>query len=56
MKKWFGDITLNTIFRMVVGKRFSTAFDGLVPVSVVVGFGRPPEGDEEDSETNRRGV
>ncbi|XP_022138438.1 cytochrome P450 CYP82D47-like [Momordica charantia] len=27
MKTWFGDVTLNTIFRMVVGKRFSTAFD-----------------------------
>ncbi|XP_038897312.1 cytochrome P450 CYP82D47-like [Benincasa hispida] len=28
METWFGDITLNTIFRMVVGKRFSTAFEG----------------------------
>lgn len=28
MEAWFEDITLNTIFRMVVGKRFSTAFEG----------------------------
>ncbi|XP_038896981.1 cytochrome P450 CYP82D47-like [Benincasa hispida] len=28
MKTWFGDIILNTIFRIVVGKRFSTAVDG----------------------------
>lgn len=28
MKKWFADITLNTIFRMVVGKRFAIAFEG----------------------------
>ncbi|XP_023535456.1 cytochrome P450 CYP82D47-like [Cucurbita pepo subsp. pepo] len=28
MKTWFGDITLNTIFRIVVGKRFSTAVEG----------------------------
>ncbi|XP_022150894.1 cytochrome P450 CYP82D47-like [Momordica charantia] len=28
MTTWFGDITLNTIFRIVVGKRFSTAFEG----------------------------
>ncbi|KGN59915.1 cytochrome P450 CYP82D47 [Cucumis sativus] len=28
MNTWFGDITLNTIFRMVVGKRFSMAMDG----------------------------
>ncbi|XP_023523452.1 cytochrome P450 CYP82D47-like [Cucurbita pepo subsp. pepo] len=28
MKTWFGDITLNTIFRVVVGKRFSTAVEG----------------------------
>ncbi|XP_022137974.1 cytochrome P450 CYP82D47-like [Momordica charantia] len=28
MKAWFGEVTLNTIFRMVVGKRFSTAFEG----------------------------
>ncbi|XP_038899680.1 cytochrome P450 CYP82D47-like [Benincasa hispida] len=27
MKKWFQDITLNTIFKMVIGKRFTTAFD-----------------------------
>ncbi|XP_038898814.1 cytochrome P450 CYP82D47-like [Benincasa hispida] len=27
METWFGDITLNSIFRMVVGKRFSTAFE-----------------------------
>ncbi|KGN59913.1 cytochrome P450 CYP82D47 [Cucumis sativus] len=27
MKKWFVDITLNTMFKMVIGKRFSTAFD-----------------------------
>ncbi|XP_038899384.1 cytochrome P450 CYP82D47-like [Benincasa hispida] len=28
MKTWFGDITLNTVFRIVVGKQFSTAVDG----------------------------
>ncbi|XP_023516810.1 cytochrome P450 CYP82D47-like [Cucurbita pepo subsp. pepo] len=28
MKTWFGDLTLNTIFKMVVGKRFSTDFEG----------------------------
>ncbi|XP_022940488.1 cytochrome P450 CYP82D47-like isoform X2 [Cucurbita moschata] len=28
MKNLFADITLNTIFMMVIGKRFSTAFDG----------------------------
>ncbi|KAE8651314.1 cytochrome P450 CYP82D47 [Cucumis sativus] len=28
MEKWFGDITLNTIFKMVIGKRFSTTFEG----------------------------
>ncbi|XP_022138580.1 cytochrome P450 CYP82D47-like [Momordica charantia] len=28
MKKWFGDLTLDTIFRIVVGKRFSAAFNG----------------------------
>lgn len=27
MTMWFGDISRNTIFRMVVGKRFSSAFD-----------------------------
>ncbi|KAA0032725.1 cytochrome P450 CYP82D47-like [Cucumis melo var. makuwa] len=27
MKTWFGDITLNTISRIVVGKKFSTAVD-----------------------------
>ncbi|XP_023523574.1 cytochrome P450 CYP82D47-like [Cucurbita pepo subsp. pepo] len=28
METWFGEIALNTIFRMVVGKRFTTAFEG----------------------------
>ncbi|XP_023535448.1 cytochrome P450 CYP82D47-like [Cucurbita pepo subsp. pepo] len=28
MRAWFGDVSLNTIFRMVVGKRFSTVFEG----------------------------
>lgn len=28
MNTWFGDITLNTIFRIVIGKRFSTEVDG----------------------------
>ncbi|XP_038903388.1 cytochrome P450 CYP82D47-like [Benincasa hispida] len=28
MKSWFEDITLNTMFRMVVGKRFSTDLEG----------------------------
>ncbi|XP_022935743.1 cytochrome P450 CYP82D47-like [Cucurbita moschata] len=28
MRTWFGDATLNTIFRMVMGKRFSTVFEG----------------------------
>lgn len=26
--KWFGELTLNTIFWVVVGKRFSTGFEG----------------------------
>ncbi|XP_022940482.1 cytochrome P450 CYP82D47-like isoform X3 [Cucurbita moschata] len=28
METWFGEMALNTIFRMVVGKRFTTAFEG----------------------------
>ncbi|XP_038899668.1 cytochrome P450 CYP82D47-like [Benincasa hispida] len=28
MKTWFGELTLNTIFRMVTGERFSRAFKG----------------------------
>ncbi|KAL0553575.1 hypothetical protein IC582_007475 [Cucumis melo] len=28
MKNWFGELTLNTIFRMVLGKRFSTTVEG----------------------------
>ncbi|XP_038905619.1 cytochrome P450 CYP82D47-like [Benincasa hispida] len=28
MKNWFGELTLNIIFRMVVGKPFSTAYEG----------------------------
>ncbi|XP_022137230.1 cytochrome P450 CYP82D47-like [Momordica charantia] len=28
MNAWFRDLTLNTIFKMVIGKRFSTAFEG----------------------------
>ncbi|XP_022935741.1 cytochrome P450 CYP82D47-like [Cucurbita moschata] len=28
MRKWFGDLSLNTIFRMMVGKQFSTDLEG----------------------------
>lgn len=28
MKTWFGELTLNTIFRMVIGETFSRAFEG----------------------------
>ncbi|XP_022976386.1 cytochrome P450 CYP82D47-like isoform X1 [Cucurbita maxima] len=28
MRTWFGDVSLNTIFRMVVGNRFSAVFEG----------------------------
>ncbi|XP_062097187.1 cytochrome P450 CYP82D47-like [Humulus lupulus] len=49
MKKWFGDIALNTVFKMVVGKRF---VDGENPNEIEMGSG----GDEGNNGRCRKAI